>query len=62
MAKAKQKQYTIYVKRDVLFEAKIKADSIDEALGLANGMGSENLWDTPGEIIDDSHVITAVFE
>ena len=62
MMKKKQKEFTIHVKRDVLFEAKIKAESIDEALGFANGMGTEKLWLAPGEIIDDAHVITAVFE
>ncbi len=60
--KSKKKEYTIYVKRDVLFEAKIKADSIDEALGLANGMTAAQLWKIPGEIIDDERTITAVFE
>jgi hypothetical protein len=62
MAKKTKKEYIVYVKRDVLFEAKIKADTIDEALGLANGMDAEDLWKTPGDIIDDARVITAVFE
>jgi hypothetical protein len=62
MAKKTQKEYTIFIKRDVLFEATVKADTIDEALGLANGMTTEELWDTPGDIQEDSHVITAVFE
>jgi len=60
--KKKQKEYTIFVKRDVLFEAKIKADTIDEALGLANDMDAEALWKTPGDILDDERKITAVFE
>ena len=60
--KKKQKEYTIFVKRDVLFEAKIKADTIDEALGLANRMDAQDLWKTPGDILDDERKITAVFE
>ena len=58
----RKKEYTVYVKRDVLFEARIKADSIDDALGKANGMTTPQLWDTPGDIIDDERTITAVFE
>jgi hypothetical protein len=62
MAKIKQKEYTIHVKRDVLFEAKIKAASIDEAFGFVKGMSAADLWDSPGEVIDDSHAVVAVFE
>ncbi len=58
----KKKKYTVHVKRDVLFEAKISAGTIDEALGLANGMTAAQLWKTPGEVIDDERMITAVFE
>ena len=58
----KKKIFTIYVKRDVLFEAKIKADTLKEALEKAQSSTTAQLWDTPGDIIDDNHIITAVFE
>jgi hypothetical protein len=62
MAKIKQKEYTVHVKRDVLFEAKVKADTVEGALELAKSMSIEALWKTPGDVIDDTHRITAVFE
>lgn len=55
-------KYTLYVKRDVLFEAHITAPTIEEAFEKAKDMTTEQLWDTPGDIIDDAHKITAVFE
>lgn len=60
--KKNQKEFVIYVNRDVLFEAKIKANPIREALETAEGMSTDKLWETPGDIIDDGHTITAVFE
>jgi hypothetical protein len=62
VAKKTKKEYTILVKRDVLFEAKIKANTLDEALELANSMSADDLWMTPGDITDDERKITAVFE
>jgi hypothetical protein len=62
MKKKTQKEYTIFVKRDVLFEAKLKADTLEEALGLANTMDAADLWDALGDILDDKREITAVFE
>ncbi len=55
-------KYTIRVKRNVLFEACITALTIKEALEKAEAMSTEQLWLTPGEILDDEHKITAVFE
>lgn len=60
--KTKNKKYTLHVKRDVLFEAEIKAESIEQALEKARVKGSDGLWSVPGEIIDDEYRITAVFE
>jgi hypothetical protein len=55
-------KYTIHVKRDVLFEAQVSAKTIEEALEKAKALTVEQLWLTPGGIIDDEHKITAVFE
>ena len=62
MKKPKQKEYTVHVKRDVLFEARIRANTMREAFEKVESMSTDALWDTPGDIIDDEHTITAVFE
>ncbi len=62
MKKLKKKQYTVNVKRDVFFEARIEADTMREAFEKAEAMSTDELWNTPGDIIDDEHKITAVFE
>jgi hypothetical protein len=59
---AKKKEFVVHVKRDVLFEAKIKADTITDALAIASNMTTEELWGAPGSIVADEHKITAVFE
>ena len=59
--KNKKKRFTIHVKADLLYEARIEADSLKEALEIADGMGHDELWKTPGAIIDSEREITGVF-
>ena len=59
--KVKVREFTVNVQRDVLFEARVQADTIKEALDKAVAMSTEQLWATPGDILDDEHEITAVF-
>lgn len=58
----KKKVFDVWVKRDHMFTAKIKAETLEEALSLAKAMSIEQLVDAPGETIDSDHVFTAVLE
>ena len=58
----KQQTFDVWVKRDHLFTAKIKADSLEQALEKAKAMSIEQLVDAPGETIDSDHKLTAVME
>jgi len=58
----KKRKFTVYVQRDVFFEATVRAESLQEALEKAESMMTTELWDTPGDIMTDEHKITAVFE
>lgn len=59
--KVKVPVFTVNVQRDVLFEARIEAPTFKEALNRVLTMTTEELWDTPGSVLDDNHKITAIF-
>jgi hypothetical protein len=58
----KQKKFTVHYKVDSIREAYIPADDITEALEKAKTMNLAQLDAAPGDIIDEEHRITAVFE
>lgn len=58
----KKTTFDVWIKRDHTFTAKIKADSLEEALATAKSMSIEQLVDAPGESIDSEHKFTAVLE
>jgi hypothetical protein len=60
--KTKQKKFTVYVRVEELYTAEIKADSLREALDIAESRTEEELRDTPGEILNTDTEITGVFE
>jgi hypothetical protein len=57
-----QKKFDVWVKRDHIFTAKIKADTLEEALATAKSMTIEQLIDAPGETVESEHTFTAVME
>jgi hypothetical protein len=59
--KIKKQEFTVSVKADVFFEAKIKALTLCEALETAEKMDFTALWESPGDIISSEHNVTAVF-
>jgi hypothetical protein len=65
MAKAtkpEQKDYTIHFKvfREVTVD--IKADSFSDAIEHAKIMDGQDVMDLPGELLDETIEITAIFE
>jgi len=58
----KKQTYDVWVRRDHLFTAKIKADSLEGAFQLAKSMSIEQLMDAPGETVESEHKLTAVME
>jgi len=56
------KRFDVWVRRDHQFTAKIKADTLEQALEIAKLMTIEQLMDAPGETIDSEHKFTAVME
>jgi hypothetical protein len=60
--KKKAKTFDVWIKREHIFTAKIKGDTLEEALALAKSMTIEQLLDAPGETIDSEHRFTAVME
>jgi hypothetical protein len=58
----KKKTFDVWIRRDHHFSAKIKADSLEQALETAKQMSIEQLVDAPGETIDSEHKFTAVLE
>lgn len=62
MAKKSKKTFTVHVKADVLFESTIEADTLKEALEKAESMPYDTLYSAPGELMDVTHKVTAVFE
>jgi hypothetical protein len=59
--KPKQKDYTIHfnVFREVMVE--IKADSFSDAIEQAKAMTGENVTDLPGELLEETLEITAIY-
>jgi len=62
VAKKNQPKFQIWVRRDHYFTADIVANSIAEALEIANKMSIDELVDAPGEQVDDDHKITGIME
>ncbi len=62
MAKKENKKFDIWVRRDHLFTAKIKADTLEQALEIAKSMSIDQLVEAPGETVDSEHKFTAVME
>jgi hypothetical protein len=60
--KKKDKKFDVWVLREYSFTAKIKADSLEEALEAAKGMSIYQLLDAPGEEIDSNHTFTAIMQ
>jgi len=62
MAKKKQPKFQVWIHRNQYFTAEIVANSIAEALEIANKMSTDELVDAPGEHVDDDHKITGIME
>ena len=58
----KQQKFIIHYHLDGLYEARISADSLEEALQKAKGMNATQLNAATGQILDETVRITAVFE
>lgn len=62
MTKKDVKKFDVWVKRDHLFTATIKADTLEQALETARNMDIDELLDAPGETVDSEHKFTSVME
>jgi hypothetical protein len=60
--KEKLKKFTVHVKADIFYEAKISAPSMQDALKLAESSSHDHLWALPGDILDSEKTITGIFE
>lgn len=49
MKKPKKPVFDVWVKRTHTFTAKVEADSLTEAIEIAEGMSIDQLIDAPGE-------------
>jgi hypothetical protein len=60
--KTKQKTFTVQVLVEELYTSEIKADSLREALDVAESYTEKQLRACPGEIINTDTKITGVFD
>lgn len=60
--KTKTKKFDVWVTRTHQFIAKVKADTLEEAIQIARAMSIDELVSAPGETIDSEHAFTAVLE
>lgn len=58
----KQNKFTVHYHVDAVYEARIPATSLEEALQKAKGMSASQLHATTGDVLNEEVRITAVFE
>lgn len=58
----KQKKFIVHYHLDAVYDAQISANSLEEALQKAKSMSKKELDAAPGDVLDQTIRITAVFE